>query len=94
MYYRGIYPVTKRSTCDDDIFVNRTILKQAESKALVAKSPAAFIRNKVLDFFQIKNLQHERKKIDHKMEVVNVNILILMCIGFISVDYIIMSYHI
>lgn len=31
---------------------------------------------------------------DHKMEVVNGNILILMFTGFISVDYIIMSYHI
>lgn len=56
MYYRGIYPVTKRSTCDDDIFVNRTILKQAESKALVSKSPTAFIRNKVLEFFSDQEL--------------------------------------
>lgn len=62
MYYRGIYPVTKRSTCDDDIFVNRTILKQAESKALVAKSPAAFIRNKVLDFFRSRTCSMKEKK--------------------------------
>lgn len=62
MYYRGIYPVTKRSTCDDDIIVKRTILKQAESKALVAKSPAAFIRNKVLDFFSDQELAAWKKK--------------------------------
>lgn len=36
----------------------------------------------------------EKKIEDHKMEVVNGSILILMCIAFISVDYIIMSYHI
>lgn len=59
----------------DDILVNPSRLRQAESKALVAKSPAAYLLNKVLDLiFTEQELAASKgvRSLDaHKMEAVN-----------------------